>query len=167
MFESKGLKEFFEKCKRAGSGDFKKELIQMLEGLGFDFLRVIEDEILRRKVIDTRLLLASFQKGHSNDIWEFDEGGLTLEVGTNVEYARYVNDGHWTCKKGDAMRFVPGYWNGGKFTYDPSAKTGMMLKQKWVEGAHYWESGLKIMEAMLPGILERKLQEWINIYFGG
>lgn len=94
------------------------------------------------------------------------DSGLTLEVGTNVEYASYVNDGHWTCKKGEKMRFVPGYWSGNRFIYDSSAKSGMMLKQNWVKGAHYWESGLRILDKMLPGLIEAKLQQWINSYFG-
>lgn len=160
------MNDFFEKCAAAGNGDFKKALAEFLEGIGVEFLRIVEDEIIRRKVVDTRLLLSSFHKGDSNNVWEVSDGGLTLEVGTNTEYAGYVNDGHWTCKKGEAMRFVPGYWNGGRFQYDPSAKTGMMLKQKWVEGKHFWESGIRILEKIMPEILEAELQRWFDSYFG-
>ena len=69
------------------------------------------------------------------------------------------------------MRFVPGKVTTnavGKITsfeYDPSAKSGMMLKQKWVEGRHFWESGIKIMEKMIPGLLEAKVQQWMDNYF--
>ena len=62
---------------------------------------------------------------------------------------------------------MPGHWNGDRFTYDPSSKEGMLLKQHWVEGSHYWESGLRILEKMFPKLLDRKLQEWIDRYFGG
>lgn len=41
----------------------------------------------------------------------------------------------------------------------------MVLKQQWVEGYHYWESGLKIIEEMIPKLLENKLQAWLNDYF--
>lgn len=166
MLEADEMKEFFEKCRRAGNGVFKRELSLFLEGIGLEFLRIIEDEIIRLKVMDTRLLLNSFHKGSSGTVWELSDDGLTLEVGTNVEYASYVNDGHWTCKKGEKMRFVPGYWSGNRFIYDSSAKSGMMLKQNWVKGAHYWESGLRILDKMLPGLIEAKLQQWINSYFG-
>lgn len=166
MLEADEMKEFFEKCRRAGNGVFKRELSLFLEGIGLEFLRIIEDEIIRLKVMDTRLLLNSFHKGSSGTVWELSDNGLTLEVGTNVEYASYVNDGHWTCKKGEKMRFVPGYWSGNRFIYDSSAKSGMMLKQNWVKGAHYWESGLRILDKMLPGLIEAKLQQWINSYFG-
>lgn len=163
MFDD--MKSFFEKCSSAGNGDFEKVLNTFLEGIGLGFLRVIQDEIIRLKVMDTRLLLNSFHKGDSNGVWELSEGNLTVEVGTNVEYASYVNDGHWTCEKGEAMRFIPGYWSGNKFIYDSTAKTGMMLKQKFVEGKHFWESGIKVMEKMIPGLLDAKVQQWMESYF--
>ena len=120
-----------------------------------------------------RLLLSGFHKGDSNNIWEISDGGLTLTVGTNVEYAAFVNDGHWTCGNGKDMRFVPGDVvtdSSGKikeFHYNKNAKTGMMLKQKFVKGKHYWESGIRIMEKILPGVIEAKMQEWLDSYFGG
>ncbi len=159
------IKVFFGRVQQAASGDFKKELELFLEGLGYEFLRILEDEIIRKKVIDTRLLLNSFQKGNENNVWIFNDGKLSLEVGTNVEYAAYVNDGHWTCKKGEIGRFVPGIWEGDKFIYQKGAKTGMYLKQQWVEGRHYWESALKIMETIYPKFLEAKLEEWLKKYF--
>lgn len=132
-----------------------------------DFLRVVQDEIVRRKVIDTRLLLASFEKGSAGNIWEIADGGLTLEVGTNVEYATYVHDGHWTNSKGVAQRWVPGYWEGDRFIYDPAAKTGMLLKQKWVKGNPYFDSAIRIYNKIFQASLEVKLEEWLDKYLGG
>lgn len=106
-------------------------------------------------------MLSSFHIGDNGNS-ELSEGDLTVEVGTNVEYAKFVNDGHWTCGKGEAMRFVPGKVTTnavGKITsfeYDPSAKSGYEVKAKMVEGRHFWESGIKIMEKMIPGLLEAK-----------
>ena len=159
-------KEFFEKLARAGNRDFRKELETWLEGLGIELLRIIEDEIIRREVVDTRLLLHSFTKGNAENIWEISDGGLTLEVGTHVDYASYVNDGHWTNSAGVAVRFVPGTWNGDKFQYQPGAKTGMCLKQQWVKGKPYFDSALRIFEAVLPELCEAKLQQWLDNYFG-
>jgi len=159
------FRAFFERLRQAAGGDFKKELALFLEGLGFEFLRIVEDEIVRREVMDTRLLLTSFHKGQADNVWELDENGLTLEVGSNVKYAAYVNDGHWTNKKGQDSRFVPGRWEGDRFIYEPGAKTGMVLKQKWVEGSHYWESAIRIFERMFPDLLDAKMQDWIDRYF--
>lgn len=160
------LNHFFDLMEQAGNGEFKKELKRFMEGIGNEFLRIVEDEIIRKNVLDTRLLLNSFHKEAANNIWIIQNDGLTLEVGTNVEYASYVNDGHWTNPSGVATRWVPGSWNGDRFVYEPGAKTGMLLKQKWVEGTHYWEGAIRIMEQMLPEFLERKLERWINDYFG-
>lgn len=161
------FKAFFETLGRAARGDFKRDLETFLEGIGNEFLRILEDEIIRRRVMDSRLLLNSFHKGTDGNVWELSDGGLTLEVGTNVEYAKYVNDGHWTNPKGVETRFVPGYWQGDRFIYDPNADGGMVLKQKWVPGAHYWDSALRVLERIYPELIERKLAEWIDRYFGG
>lgn len=158
-------KAFFDKMGRS-SEDFHNEMSTWLEGLGEEFLDIIQDEIIRRQVVDTRLLLHSFYKGDANGVWQISDGGLTLEVGTTVNYAAYVNDGHWTCSKGQTKRFVPGYWDGDRFVYDPSSKTGMVLYQKWVEGKHYWESALRILEKMMPELLEAKVKQWLDKWFG-
>lgn len=162
------FKAFFGSVEKAAKGDFRKEFELFLEGLGNEFLRILQDEIIRRQVLDSRQLLASFEKGGDGNVWELTDGGLTLEVGTNVDYASYVNDGHWTNTKGVERRWVPGYWEGDRFIYDPSEKnSGMLLKQHWVEGKHYWDSALRILDKIYPELLDAKLQEWIDNYFGG
>ena len=160
------FEDFIKRLKNAAKGDFKAEFTEFLQGLGTEFLRIVQDEIIRREVIDFRLLLASFHEGGADNVWEVSEGGLTLEVGTNVKYAAFVNDGHWTNPKGVKRRWVPGRWNGHRFIYDPGADTGMSLKQQWVEGAHYWEGAIKIFEKTFPKILEAKLTKWFEKYFG-
>ena len=161
------VKELFGSWEGGAGGEFGAECELFLEGLGNEFLRILQDEIVRGKVMDSRQLLASFEKGGDGNVWSIEEGGLVLEVGTSVEYAGYVNDGHWTNTKGVERRFVPGYWQGDRFIYAPAAKGGMMLKQHWVEGKHYWESALRILDRIYPELLEAKLQDWIDRYFGG
>lgn len=164
-FDTAGADKFFAALEAAARGGFRKELELFLEGLGNEFLRIVEDEIIRRKVLDTRLLLASFHKGDGNNLWELTEGNLTLEVGSTLEYAGYVNDGHWTNPKGVDRRFVPGYWQGDRFIYDPTAEGGMVLKQHFVDGKPYFDSALRILDKMLPEFLDKKLQEWLDNYF--
>lgn len=166
-FDMSEMREFFQTLEKAAKGDFRKEMELFLEGLGNEFLRILQDEIIRRQVMDSRLLLASFEKDGDGNVWRMQEGGLVLEVGTNLDYAGYVNDGHWTNTKGVERRWVPGYWQGDRFIYDPAADSGMMLKQHWVEGKHYWDSALRILNQIYPELLERKLQEWLDSYFGG
>ena len=100
-FDTVELENFVKRLGKAAQGDFKRALNKFLEGLGMEFLRILQDEIVRRNVLDYRLLLHSFQKGDGENVWTLDENGLTLEVGTNVEYAKFVNDGHWTNPERD------------------------------------------------------------------
>ena len=164
-FDLGDFTNFIGRLKAAAQGEFRKDLELFIQALGTEFLRIVEDEIIRRNVMDTRLLLGSFHEGGDGNVWEVSDGGLTLEVGTNVQYASFVNDGHWTCPKGVEKRFVPGYWSGSRFTYDPGAKGGMVLKQKWVEGKHYWESAIRIFNKIFPELLEAKMQQWLDNYF--
>lgn len=166
-FDMSEYRAFFDRVEKAARGDFRKDFELFLEGIGEEFLRIVQDEIVRRKVMDSRLLLASFERDAEGNVWRLQEGGLVLEVGTNVSYASYVNDGHWTNTKGVERRWVPGYWQGDRFIYDPSAKTGMLLKQHWVEGAHYFDSALRILNEIMPQVLDAKLQAWLDNYFGG
>ena len=86
------LEAFIKQVDAAGNGVLKEELKKYLQALGTEFLRVVEDEIIRRNVVDTRLLLNSFHKGSGDNLWLLSEGGLTLEIGTNVKYASYAID---------------------------------------------------------------------------
>lgn len=170
------LKKFFSRLSAASNGPFKEQVAVWFDAMGMEFLDVIQDEIIRKGVVDTRLLLNSFQKSTKGNVWKISDRGLTLEVGTNVKYAQYVNDGHWTVKsssrgafntKGGVARWVPGVWQGSKFVYKKGAKTGMLLKQKFVPGYHYWESAMVIFEKIFQASLDKKLQQWMDIYFGG
>ena len=87
-FDTVELENFVKRLGTAAQGDFKRALNKFLEGLGIEFLRILQDEIVRRNVLDYRLLLHSFQKGDGENVWTLDENGLTLEVGTNVEIGR-------------------------------------------------------------------------------
>ncbi len=156
------LRQFSDKLRKLADGEVKEELLRFLDATGFEMLKVIEDEIIRLKVVDTGLLLDSFHKGSENNVYELNEGDLSLEIGTNVEYAGWVNDGHSQTPG----RFIPGTWNGdGKFQYDPSADTGMVLKASRVDGKHYLEHAVTTMEKKFPQALERFIDNWLKSYF--
>lgn len=164
--ETTELKRLIERMRQAGQGKaFEKELIVFLDALAVEFLTYVEDAIIKAGSVDTRLLLNSFHKGGNGNVYTVREGGLEIEVGSNVEYASYVNDGHWLNPKGVNTRWVPGIWNGDHFVYEPGAKTGMLLKQKWIEGSHYFDDAIRLMERMAPQFMERKMQQWLNQYF--
>jgi len=171
--DSTELRRFVERLNWAGRGKaFEKELHKFLDALAVDFLANVQDAIIRAGSVESRLLVDSFQKNGDGNVFIAKEGGLQLEVGTNVEYASFVNDGHWLNPKGVDMRWVPGHWTGppkdpdARFIYEPGAKTGMLLKQKWVEGSHYFDDAVRLMERIAPMYMEGKMQEWLDKYFG-
>lgn len=159
------LTTFFNALSNAAKGQFKKDMQRFLEAAGFDFLRVVQDEIIRLQVMDTRLLLHSFEKGGEGNVWEISDGGLTLQVGSSVNYAAWVEDGHFLNPQGVPVRFVPGEWQGDRFIYQQGASGGMLLRQKWVEGRHYFESALRIYERIFQQSAEQAVQRWLEQYF--
>ena len=49
---------------------------------GNEFLRILQDEIVRRKVLDSRQLLASFEKGGDGNVWNIESApGLPNSTG--------------------------------------------------------------------------------------
>ena len=160
------LRRFIERLNQAGRGkEFEKELSRFLDAIAVEFLSYVQDFIIQAGSVDTRLLLNSFQKSGEGSVFIAQEGGLQIEVGTNVEYASFVNDGHWLNPRGIEMRWVPGEWQGERFIYQPGAKTGMLLKQKWIEGSHYFDDAIRLMERMAPQFMERKIEQWLGQFF--
>ncbi len=166
-FEIDGLNEFIQALSDASNGGLVDEMGKWLEAMGMEFLDLIQDEIIRVGSVDTRWLLNSFQKGHAENEWIISDGGLTLDVGTNVNYASYVNDGHFAIDPGSGKdrRWIPGYWSGNRFVYMPGHDEGMLLGQQWVSGSNYWDNALAIYERLFTKGLDRLLQEWIDETF--
>jgi len=158
------FKRFIEYCRRAERNTTAALAIAM-EMLGMDLLDTVTEYILSENIVDTRRLLSSFQRGDGDNVFVSSDGGLTLEVGTKLEYAKYVEDGHWTCKPGEIGRWVPGNWSGDRFIYDPGVKTGMYLKQRFIDGKHYFEHAVNIEQQMMPKFLEKELEKFIQEYF--
>lgn len=165
-----GLDEFMEKLEYQAKKGFRKELESWVLEMGVEFLDLVTDNIIKAGNVSTSALLKSFSKGDSNNIWKLSRGNLVLEIGSTLEYADFVNSGHWTVNEntrgayrlsdGTLARFVPGKWIGDKFQYDPSADGGMVLKRKWVEGSYFWDDAVIVFESMFEQKLEKKLIEW-------
>ena len=176
VFDLGDFEDFVRKLRSAARGDFKKVFALFIEQLGADLLNMVGDQIISHNAMNSRLLLNSFKMNDEKNVWELSEGGLTLEVGTNVPYAKFVNDGHWTSNDstpgtrilndGHRARFVPGYWQGDNFVHDPHAGGGMMLREQWIKEKPYWDDAVNAFERLFPGELERKLQTWLDKYFG-
>ncbi|MCU4969255.1 HK97 gp10 family phage protein [Bacillus toyonensis] len=153
---TRGFREFSAKLNRMANG-LDQNVALWLEASGFQFLEEVQNQIISLAVVDTRLLLNSFTKGDGENVWRSSDGGLTLDVGTSVSYAKVVNDGHQQVR-----RFVPGRWEGHNFEYDPHAPTGMMLTAKFIEGRPYWDNAIAIYERMFQTAFDRKFRQWVH-----
>lgn len=108
--------------------------------------------------------------GTLQSFWQTDENysylveqtknGFEVTLINRAIYATWVNDGH----KQHPGRFIPGYWVGGHFRYDPNADGGMVLKQPWVKGRFFVErSVLKIENStVVEQIISKQLQHWFR-----
>lgn len=153
---TQGFREFSAKLNRMANG-LDQNVALWLEASGFQFLEEVQNQIISLAVVDTRRLLNSFDKGGDGNVWRSSDGGLVLEIGTNVEYAKLQNDG-WQ----QVRRFVPGKWEGHNFEYDPHAPTGMMLTAKFIEGRPYWDNAVAIYERMFQSSFDRQFRQWVQ-----
>lgn len=156
-----GMDAFMRRMEKA-SDSLKGEVSEWLEASGMQFLEEVQRMIISMQVVDTRRLLNSFDKGGSGNVWNKSFDGLSLTIGTNVEYAKYVNDGHITDGKRRPSRFVPGYWSGDKFHYVPGARTGMVLKLQFIAARPYFDNAKLTFQAIFARSFEGKLQGWVD-----
>lgn len=151
----------FARGVEAAMADLKPYAGKVLEEAGEEFLNIVQSAIEGAGNVDKGKLLASFSKGGSGNIWELNLGGFTLTIGTNVEYAKWVNDGH----RQTPGRFVPGFWEGNHFRYSPGAKSGMVLKASFVAGSHFFDKSVQVLERMFPQMADNAFQQFFQRYF--
>ena len=145
----KELTQFTQRLEQAANEGIKQQYGVWLEAIGMEFLGIVQDEIIRLGVVDTRRLLNSFSRGNSDCVFETSGNSLILTIGTNVEYASFVNDGHWA---GAGRRAVTGYWD---------------VKTRWVEGYHYFDVSIAIFEKIVAASMEKKMTNWLKGVVGG
>lgn len=160
MIDVSGLEEFARKCEAARQ-ELKPYAAKTLDEIGNKFLGMVQSNIMAAGNVDTRLLLSSFSRGSSNGIYDLDMGALTLTIGTNVEYAKWVNEDH----PQQPGRFIPGVWERKRFRYIPGAKTGMVLKASKVTGSKFFDNAVEALEDMFPGLVDRSFQQFFQRYF--
>ena len=144
IFEVPGWKEFTERCQGVVDSFEAKKLVLMRR-----MSNICLEEISPLIPVDTSRLVSSFQVG----VITPDEA----EIGTNVEYAIYVNDGHVQHK-----RFLPiSYLSaGGRGKYiKPGNTKGIMLKEKYIPGKHFLENGMRQAEPRMKTLIESFMEQ--------
>lgn len=147
--------EEFERRARRLIGDFDQRKGKLLIKLGRIYQGEVKRLITEVGAVDTGRLRSSIVVEKIND--------STVMVGTNVEYAKWVNDGHR-----QKQRFVPGRWrDNGTFEYLPRSVAGgqgMMLTERFIPGRKFMEKGIYRAKpkqvAAIEEFMEELRREW-------
>ena len=135
-----GLDKWQKWLETLEGGEVDSMKSRILRSVAFRGLEVAQDNTPRR----TGRLAGSLSVGDKENLFEIKVGKSSwVFFGTNVEYAAAVNDGY----EQKAGRFVPGFWRGDTFHYQPGAKNGMVLTGKIIEGAHFMEKAIEALES--------------------
>jgi hypothetical protein len=129
---------------------------------GYDqFIRSFLTEMGMRAIAQTKKL-TPVDTGNLRNNWELSQvyrkgDELYIVLFNPTEYASFIEDGHMQYS-----RWVPGEWRGDRFEYIPGAKTGMMLKEKWIPGFHMARISINKVERELPKRYDRAFKEFIT-----
>ena len=158
MFEIPGWDEFVARCEGVVDKWDQKKLLLMQR-----MANICLEEISPLIPVDTSRLVSSFQIG----VVTPDEA----EIGTNVEYALYVNDGHVQHR-----RFLPISYlsaNGRKkYVHSKGKKKGksargIMLKEKYIPGVFFLEKGMQAAEPRIKNLGESFMEQIGREIMGG
>lgn len=139
-FSIEGWDEFVQRfANLVDKWDEKKKIL--LQRMG----NIYHEEIIPYVPVDTSRLV--------DNIFVFGEGIPQdyVEVGTNVEYALYVNDGHVQHR-----RFLPAerLSAGGRAKYLKEGAKGIMLSERYVQGAFFMEKGFNSAKPRLERLVD-------------
>lgn len=139
------LKENFKEVQKDYENFIRAFLVDMgLRGLGI---------ATKNTPVDTGELRRAWQL--SDVMRRGDE--LWIVLFNPMNYASFVEEGHMQY-----ARWVPGYWKGSRFVYDPKAKTGMKLKTKWIEGHHMARIAISDVQRQIPIKYRRALKKFMS-----
>lgn len=153
-FSIEGWDEFVENfAKFIDKWEAKKAVL--LKRMG----NIYHEEIIPNVPVDTSRL--------ADSIFVFGEGIPQdyVEVGTNVEYALYVNDGHVQHR-----RFLPAdkLTVGGRTKYlKNSNQKGIMLSERYVNGAFFMEKGMQSAKPRFERLVESFMRDCAREVEGG
>lgn len=142
-FSIDGWDEFVERfANLVENWEAKKEIL--LKRMG----NIYHEEIIPLVPVDTSRLVDNIFVGGV----DADE----IEVGTNVEYALFVNDGHVQHR-----RFLPAnkISIGGRTKYLKNGSKGIMLKERYVAGSHFMEKGMTNAKPRLERLVESFMEQ--------
>ena len=143
---------------------------RLVDATEFDKHMKLATQKLAKKLHTMLIQNTPVDFGTLQTFWRTDENYSYMVTQTNTGfevtlinraiYALWVNDGH----KQRVGRFIPGYWEGKHFRYDPNADEGMVLKKPWVKGRFFVEKSILMVENSdsINKIIEKELNQWFR-----
>jgi hypothetical protein len=144
-----------------GSDNVFNDILRDMKGLEIDLheatgeaMRFTAKESVKEMVKNSPVVTGDLRKGYTVGEMTATKGKRSVDIHNNTSYALYEEEGHRQVK-----RWIPGRWQGNKFTYDPTEKkSGMMLKRKWVKGSFRMRTTLsKYSKVVLPKALDNRI----------
>lgn len=159
VLKIEGLEDWQRGLLRANNGGVDRMKERVVRTAGLRTLEYLDN----LTPVRTGRLKDSMTMGDRDNVFEIVVGQRSHAfVGTAVKYALPVNDGY-AQRKG---RFVPGYWNGGEFIYEPGYDGGMVLTGKVIAGAHMFEKAIDYMEDDMQQIVDFEFRRLYSELFG-
>lgn len=148
------IKEWVDFGRRVGSID---RFDEHMETAVREIARKLHNMLIKHTPVDFGTLQA-FWRTNENYSYTVDQTprGFMVTLYNRAQYATWVNDGH----RQRPGRFIPGYWEGNHFRYDPNADGGMVLKRSWVQGRFFVEKSVVEVEPTMTKLIERELNKW-------
>ena len=148
-FEVPGWEEFTKRCEGVVDKWEEKKLILMQR-----MANIFLEETSPLIPVDTSNLVSKFQVGEVTS--------EVAEIGTNVEYALYVNDGHIQHRRFLPIKYLSS--NGvKKYVKNPkkgkSGEGGIMLKEKYIKGVYFLENGLEASKPRWNKLVESFMRQ--------
>lgn len=137
------------------------EFDKYMEKITQEIAKKLHDMLIKNTPVDFGTLQAFWTTPENYSyVVEKKGDGYEVTLVNKAIYALWVNDGH----RQRPGRFIPGYWEGKHFRYDPNADSGMVLKKPWVKGRFFVEKSILQVEnsVVIEKIINKQLNRWIR-----
>lgn len=139
----KNLKQY-KKNLQGMKKDIPRLLAKMAVAEGNKFVKEAVRITDREKIYASKTYERSFSR---EDKARVSNGKISIGVGNYANYSGYI-------EKGFRSHFVPGYWKGNVFVYDPTAKKGMIVGSYKIKETRRKNGGIfkrAVPTGMVPG----------------
>lgn len=153
-FEVPGWKEFTERAQEVVDKWDEKKIVLLTK-----MANVYLSETIPFIPTNTDRLRMSFQVG----VVTPDEA----EIGTNVHYALYVNDGHIQHERLLPVKYISTKYQGKYRQVEVKREHFIHLRERFIPGSHFVEKGMTAAEPRMKTVIESWMEQIAREIEGG